>query len=207
MVASENEEPKPAILPRGESTRMPSQTAPIVHSVHFYETDEALMQRLGSIVLSGLHSGISALLVMTDEHDTQFRALLKRRGIDPHRAERNGQVFFADAEQTLSRFMRNGMPHEKLFKDSVGRLVRTASAASKRAGLTAFGEMVALLWEQGNKEGALALEELWNELLQEVSFHLHCAYPKALFRGAGATSEISSICNTHSLSVGRSNAA
>jgi hypothetical protein len=180
--------------------------APIVHSVHFYETDEALIQRLGSIVLSGFREGISALLVMTDPHANQFRALLKRRGIDMIRAELQGQIFFADAEQTLARFMRDGMPDEQLFRESVGILVRTASAASKRTGLTAFGEMVAILWEQGNQEGALALEALWNGLLEEECFHLHCAYPKSLFK-AGKGADLRLICDEHSLAVGMTNAA
>jgi hypothetical protein len=181
---------------------MGTHAAPVVHSVHFYETDEALMQRLGSIVLSGFQAGVSALLVMTDEHATQFLAFLKRRGVDPLREERNGRLFLVSAEATLARFMRDGMPDADLFMQNVGGLVKTACAASERAGLTAFGEMVAVLWEQGNKVGALALEMLWNDLLEEESFHLHCAYPKSLFRTAKSQEELGSICDYHSLAVG-----
>jgi hypothetical protein len=41
--------------------------------------------------------------------------------------------------------------------------------------------MVAVLWEEGNKPGAIALENFWNAALEKNAFHLHCAYPKSFF--------------------------
>jgi hypothetical protein len=58
-----------------------------------------------------------------------------------------------DANEMLSRFMVNGMPD------------------------AAYGEMVAILWAEGNVAGTLALEEMWNAMQQEVAFPLLCAYP------------------------------
>ena len=87
-----------------------------------------------------------------------------------------------DTEGLLSTFMVNDVPRPKLFLASVGNVLGDAkkAARSKDQGLTVFGEMVALLWEQGNKTGALALEKLWNDLLNDRAFHLHCAYPQSL---------------------------
>ncbi len=48
-----------------------------------------------------------------------------------------------------------------------------------------FGEVVDVLWEHGDKSGALALEKLWNDLLNERAFHLHCAYPQWLVENDG----------------------
>jgi hypothetical protein len=44
-----------------------------------------------------------------------------------------------------------------------------------------FGEMVALLWADGDRNGALVLEELWNDLTRRMSFPLLCAYPARFF--------------------------
>jgi hypothetical protein len=181
---------------------MASKQAPFVHSVHFYETDEALIQRIGSIVLSGIDAGVSALLVMTEEHKFHFQQFLKRRGIDLHAAERDGQLCILDAEATLAQFMVDGRPDEERFQTSVGELVCGAKAYSQRAGLTVFGEMVAVLWQHGNQQGAIELEALWNNLLNERTFHLHCAYPKALFKSRRARTHISVICDHHSITVG-----
>ena len=37
--------------------------------------------------------------------------------------------------------------------------------------------MVSLLWADGKREGAVRLEQLWNELAHRHSFALRCAYP------------------------------
>jgi hypothetical protein len=90
------------------------------------------------------------------------------------------------------------LPSPALFEETVGRLARDLVIASE--GLTAFGEMVALLWAQGNKRGALELEDLWNRLLDQSTFHLHCAYPKVLF--AGDENDLRDVCDHHSLLIG-----
>jgi hypothetical protein len=58
--------------------------------------------------------------------------------------------------------------------------------------------MVAVLWEQGNKQGALELEALWNEALNSSAFHLHCAYPSWNFRDIADEAAIAEVCNIHS---------
>ena len=66
------------------------------------------------------------------------------------------------------------------------------------AGLTVFGEMVAVLWEQGKKEAALELERLWNEILNGHPFHLHCAYPRWAFITDEDQDGLDAIYRTHS---------
>jgi hypothetical protein len=99
-------------------------------------------------------------------------------------------------------FMVGKVPDPTLFSACVGKLMikAKASARSKEHGLVVFGEMVALLWDQGNHEGALALERLWNGVLNERAFHMHCAYPRDLFvQDAGG---MANICDSHSHVVG-----
>jgi hypothetical protein len=178
---------------------MASAGSPVVHSVHFYEHDDALIQRLGSVVASALAEGGTALLIMTPEHRDQLCRFLTKRAIDTYSFERSGRLHILDAQETLNAFMLEGLPSPQLYHAVVGQLARELVADS--TSLTAFGEMVALLWKQGNKEGALELEALWNQLLSESSFHLHCAYAKSLFRN-DEKRDIQSICDHHSLHVG-----
>ena len=71
--------------------------------------------------------------------------------------------------------MVSGSPDPRLFNQVVGSLV--AQLAEGGRGVRAFGEMVAILWEQGNRAAAVRLEELWNELQKTQTFALFCAYP------------------------------
>jgi hypothetical protein len=186
------------------SPRARNQGSPVVHSVHFYDADEALIQRLLSVVVSSLEAGNSILIVATDDHRRQLTAALRKRGYDVPRLESDATLAFFNAHETLAYFMVNGMPSRERFLNSVGDLIASAKQAARNStrGLTVFGEMVAVLWEQGNKTAALQLEALWNDLLNDRAFHLHCAYPRSLFANADEAGGMESICESHSHVVG-----
>jgi len=178
-----------------------------VHSVQFYDSHEALIDRLCGVVSSGLLIGNSILMVCTREHREQLIKTLRRLDIDVRSYARKDRFSMVDADEMLAKFMVNGSPDPEMFMSSVGQLLIESkkAARSKDQGLTVFGEMVAILWEQGNKAGALALEALWNDAMKERAFHLHCAYPNWLFSGVEA--ERMNICEVHSHILGLAPAA
>jgi hypothetical protein len=174
-------------------------SSPLVHSVHFYEHDEALIARLHNIIVSSLEGGSSVVIVASEEHRGQLAAAMEESGSKvSNLAEKHLQMF--DAKEMLAKFMVNGRPSDRRFRESVGKLIMESrtSAQNKQRGLTVFGEMVALLWAEGNKVGAVELERLWNDLLHERSFHLHCAYPRWILQDGSDTLMIKSICDEHS---------
>lgn len=174
-----------------------------VHSVHFYETHDALIDRLCGVVCSGLLIGNSVLIVCTQEHRVQLIKALERLEVDVRDYARRGRFSIFEAGEMLAMFMVDGLPDPKLFMKSVGKLLTDAKKASRSRdkALTVFGEMVAVLWEQNNRAGALALENLWNNVMQESVFHLHCAYPGWLFNGRDEAA-LQDICAAHSHILG-----
>jgi hypothetical protein len=178
--------------------------SPLVHSVHFYEHDSELIDRLRGIVISSLATGNAVLIVASEEHRRQLTHSLHLNWTNWAAARDQGRFLLVDARETLSRFMVNGHPDRNRFTDSVSALVRDCryTALSANRGLTVFGEMVAILWEEGNKEGAIELEALWNELLSDRTFHLHCAYPKQSVLKEPDAPALRSICDHHSDVVG-----
>lgn len=154
-----------------------------VHSVQFYDTHEALIDRLCGVVSSALLVGNSVLVVATKDHRQLLTKSLQRLEVNVRSYAREDRFTMCDAEEMLAKFMVRDRPDPSLFLSTVGQLLLDVkkAARSKDMGLTVFGEMVAVLWDKGNKAGALALEGLWNDLLNENAFHLHCAYPRSLF--------------------------
>ena len=173
-----------------------------VHSVQFYTHDEALISRLQSIVESSLRSGASVLVVATKEHRHQLQSVLEESGLELDKLEK-GRVQLVDAHEMLDQFMVRDRPDHQRFKECVERLIRTARAAAINENRTVavFGEMVALLWCEGNKTGALELERIWNVLLQDHGFHLHCAYPRSILKESDNLT-IKAICDEHSSVLG-----
>jgi CheY-like chemotaxis protein len=64
--------------------------------------------------------------------------------------------------------------------------------------LHAFGEMVALLWADENREAAIELEQAWNKLACQHRFALLCAYPIGGFNGNGSGNSFQEVCSCHS---------
>lgn len=186
---------------------MAHQSAPVVHSVYFYETEEALIQRLVGMATSALNSGNAALMVVTPEHAEHLAQLLSPRLF--RNMQDMTRLTIVDAETTLQRFMVNDMPDRELFLKTITALVDEASIPAERTdgSLTVFGEMVAVLWGRGQKDAALALERLWNEALEGGRFFLHCAYAKSYFMYEADPSAFISICEQHSHAFGTLDAA
>ena len=144
------------------------------HSVHFYDRPSSLIDRVCEYVRDGFRGGDAAIIICTPEHLRSVDACLGARGFDVTALRQSGQYVTLDAAQTLAEFMVAGRPDRRRFSDVVGgQLLRTHATYPR---VRAFGEMVALLWAQGQSRAALELEELWNELLGHHPFSLMCAY-------------------------------
>ena len=177
-----------------------ARQVPTVHSVHIYDDQHALVTRLCAIFSTALRLGESALVIGTVPLREQLVSALEDAGIDVRLCAREGRYTMLDVDGTLATFMRDGKPSAKLFRDSVGGILREAQqrARDRSKGLTVFGEMVAKLWLDGQEDAALQLEGLWNAALHGETFHLHCAYPRKGFHEIGDIGKVHSL-HTHIL--------
>lgn len=169
------------------------------HEVQFYAEDRPLVEEISRLIASSLVNGDSAVVIATRAHrDALARALLAR-DVNLPRIIAQGRYLAWDAAETLSRFMAGGMPDAERFSSlASGAISEAKSAARADAHVLIFGEMVALLWSQGNREAAVRLEELWNDLAERHAFSLRCAYPIHGFHGGADAEFFDRICGAHS---------
>ena len=166
------------------------------HFVQFYEADGFLLKSLSGFFSAALKTDEGALVVATKSHRDGLEELLHANGLDTAKARKDGQYLAIDASAALEKFMVDGWPEPGRFKEVIGRLVTQVSKGRPR--LKAFGEMVALLWADGNYTGAIRLEELWNNLQKEHCFSLFCAYPIRTFVGEKLGAPLNDVCTAHS---------
>jgi PAS domain S-box-containing protein len=166
------------------------------HFVQFYENDAFLAKSVASFVGSGLTDGGSAIVIATENHRSLIEAELGRDGIDLFAAREANRYHSLDAAETLEQFMIEGAPDKRLFQQVIGGLVNRVTASGMP--LRAFGEMVALLWADGNGAAAIQLEELWNDLAKTSTFSLFCAYPMRGFSEEADGQMFAHICQEHS---------
>jgi hypothetical protein len=135
------------------------------------------------------------IVVATPEHRDAFADAIGAEGVDLEAAERDGRYRPLDAAETLSSFMVDGAPDPRRFEATAVAAIDRASVDGRHVKI--YGEMVALLWADGNAAATTALEELWNALAGVRDFSLLCAYPLRDFDG-DARAPFRQICTAHS---------
>jgi signal transduction histidine kinase len=167
------------------------------HAVQFYEDDQFLVASVADFLATGLAVGQRVLAVATAEHRAALREQLEHRGFDVERAMVRGQLTLADATETLKRFMVGSLPDPQRFRATLDEVFRGMEGYPSHRSVRVFGEMVDVLCRDGNVEGAIELEALWNELAATERFSLLCAYSMSTFRDGSHTSAVASICGAH----------
>ena len=131
------------------------------HTVHFYEQPCELLDSLQDFVVRGMERKECVVLVTLP---ARWKALKRRMGPALDRSA----ILMIDARRVLARILSRGAPVARRF----GELARELLAKTGDRPFRVFGEAVDLLARDGNFEGAVRLEELWNELRRSRPFAL-----------------------------------
>ncbi len=176
-----------------------STVEPHDHAVHFYADEAELAAVVADYLHAALEAGEVAVVLASAAHRAAFEAALLARGADA------GRLLALDAEETLLRILVDGEPDRRELERLVGGPIRAAAAAGTP--VRVYGEMVAVLWDAGHVNAAIALEDLWNRLARELPFSLLCAYPAASVAGEAHADALGELCRLHSSVVGAPEAA
>jgi len=165
------------------------------HFVQLYETDAFLLTSLCGYIGAGLRAGDACIVVATQGVREGLEERLRADGVDVAAALTRGQYIALDAAEMLSTFMVLGAPEPGRFAQVFGEIIRQATEGRRR--VRVFGEMVALLWTEGNHAGAIRLEELWNDLHGAHRFSLFCGYPMRIVGGEALAEALGAMCGAH----------
>lgn len=165
------------------------------HVVAFYEDEGFLGWSVTDFLLEGLRRGETVYIIATAEHRQAFAAGLAAAGIDVARGRREGQYIELDAPERLASLRSNGALDTAAVRRQVDDWLARAAAEGRR--IRIYGEMVALLWEAGDLDLALELEELWEELTAGVAMPVLCGYPMRGFDTPETTALFHAVCDRH----------
>ncbi len=154
---------------------MQTLVEPSVHESLFYEDERDLSASVARFFMRVRRAGDRLLVVATRAHWQAFATRLAADGLDAALLVTRGEAAFFDAREVLDSLVVNGSVDQVGFIDRVSRIVRDLSGPSG-APVRAYGEMVDLLWRDGQMETAHQLEELWNQTLQTAPVSMLCGY-------------------------------
>jgi hypothetical protein len=164
------------------------------HAVRFYEDERSLCRIVTDFIGDGLAAHQPAVVIATPAHREEIDRGLNALALDVRRLRENGELLVLDAEETLSTFMKDGVPDPVAFRAVVGGVFDGATAGRPNATVRAYGEMVDWLWKHGKADSAIRLEMLWNQLADTRAFSLLCGYSMGNFYKQGAYEDI---CSQH----------
>ena len=166
------------------------------HIVQLFDTHPSRAKAICRFVSAGLDDGDTVVVVARPKHWTSAARLLRRGGWSVDRELASGRLVVLDADVMLASFMRRGAVNVHLFDDVIGRCVRDLVTGTTRR-VRIYGEMVDLLAEEANLDGARHLEELWNDLGRRYPFTLLCGYAAAHFTDPKTAASLRAICESH----------
>ena len=171
------------------------QPAGTEHLAQLYRDQSFLNELVGEYVATGLAHGEGVVLIAAAGHREGFVGELERLGAYPAEAAARGQLLWLDAEQTLADLTAGGSLDWQRFHAAIGGLI--ARLRLEYPAVRAYGEMVDLLWQRGEQDTAIRLEEFWNELASLQTFSLLCAYRMDPLDGSAYPGALECVCRLH----------
>ena len=171
------------------------------HEVVFYSADGGLLDDLTRFIGAALEAGNAAVVVATKSHRDSLLLRLQAHGLDMDAGVEEGRYIALDAADALSTFMLNGMPDPVRFLRLFCSLMATAAEAARgeqEARVAVFGEIVHLLWAQGNAKAAIQVEKLGNQLAKTYDVDILCGYSLGSVQGGMNRHIFQEICAEHS---------
>ena len=163
------------------------------HAVRLYDSEAALCRIVAGFLRESLAVGQPAVMIATLRHSLGIIAELRARELDVNALRAAGTLAVLDVEDTIGRFMADGVPNADRFRDTTAAAIDKARG-STRASVRVYSETVDLLWKQGRDTVALQVEMLWNKLVRssEITLLCGCAMSSVI-----ENASIEHICRQH----------
>jgi hypothetical protein len=187
-----------------EDSKRPTRVTPagdIGHDVQFYRTEGYLTRAVADFLADGVRAGQPLIVIATEAHRVGFARELHARGLDIDELLSGREAIWLDARETLAAFMESAHPNRELFFATVGSVFERVLRKRNYLIVRGYGEMVDLLAQDGNIEGSLLLEGLWNELADKYSYSLLCGYSLNNFLHEAGPQNLKRVCGHHTATL------
>jgi len=180
-------------LPLGEAPQL-VPAAPVAHAAQLYTQEREIAAAAAAFLADGLRENESAVVIGSLPRWSMLLKSLGALDVDSRAAVQRGALRFFGARTVLGACMGHGVPDRLVFNESISGLL--AQARLSGTALRVYSELSDVLWRDGQREGALALESFWNSL-DAPAFALLCACPLDSLDAAAYDGGMQRICAAH----------
>ncbi|HET7696665.1 MAG TPA: MEDS domain-containing protein [Vicinamibacterales bacterium] len=167
---------------------------PAQHVAAFHHSDGFIVDRVASFVAEGLAAAEQVVVIATLPHWSAVTRRLHDQGVAYGRAAANGSLVLVEADQVADTLTAGGEFDLNGFRATLQPFLKAG------ARVRIYGEVVSLLVQRGQIEGALALERLGHELAAAFDIGIFCGYHTSGARRL-TSRELAAIESLHHASV------
>jgi len=171
------------------------ESRPFHHSVQLYHEESDLVDALARFAEGGLAQGEGVVVIGSAPRWKALTGRLRAGGIDTHGAVLRGQLRLFDAKVILSSCMGRGVPDRLAFDEAIGGIL--GLMRMRYPALRVFGEITDILWAEGRREAAEAIERFWNAFVEGQPLSLLCACPLDALDGRAYEGALQRVCALH----------
>jgi hypothetical protein len=171
---------------------------PAGHIVQLYQDADFYTEAISHFAAEGLVRGESIIIVATAPNWKNISARLANKGFDITDLGQRGQLTLLDADTTLPKFLDSSMPDTKIFKDLAQATINKARGDGKFPRVRWWGEMVNVLYVNGNGRGSTRLEELFDEVAHQETIAIFCSFLMDKYDPKIYEGPFGDVCRTHS---------
>ena len=170
------------------------------HEVVYSSDHSVLLDSLANFIAANLSANVKTIVLATKPHLADIYRRLKAQGLSADAAIEGGSLAPLDVTEVLPEFMVNGMPDPARFlAASCALLDRLANeTGSYHSRIAACGECAPYLLAQGNVDGAIRVEHLWDQLARAYRLDILCVYDSESFDSVNDDRALRAISAEHS---------
>ena len=185
-------------MPNQDWKQILSNAQPDDHIVQLYQDVDFYCDAISHFATEGLIRGESIILVATAPNWVNIAAQLEGKGFAISELFDRGQLTLLDANETLPKFMRNGVPDGTIFKPLASKTIEQARGEGKYPRVRWWGEMVNVLYVEGNGRASNQLEQFFDQVAHEQNIAIFCSFLMDQYDPAIYEEAFSNVCATHS---------
>lgn len=177
--------------------RLLADPDPDGHIVQLYQDADFYGEAISHFAAEGLVRGESIILVATRPNWVNISGRLKSKGFDLPTLFDRGQLTLLDATETLPKFMATGIPDGNIFKPLAQQTIEKARRGGTFPRVRWWGEMVNVLYVDGNGQGSTRLEEYFDQVAHEETISIFCSFLMDKYDPCIYDEAFGNICRTH----------
>lgn len=144
------------------------------HFAQFHRDGEALGDSAFAFLDAGLRHGNSVLLVAAAARIDDLFARLNAGKYHAKSLCSSGQLVILESDQLLDQLCENGPPEWASFRTRLAPVLSRLQPCGR--GVRVYSELADALWDAGNMDGAVRIEDCWNAMAGVYPFALYCGF-------------------------------